>query len=280
MYKDGLCKVNDKLYTKTIKFEDITYQLAQNDDKTQIFEHYCDFLNYFDSSVNVQLTFTNRRTNVEEFQKSIDIPDQEDNYNSIRREYAGMLKNSMAKGNNGLIKSKYITFGAEADNLKAAQLRLERLEADILNNFKVLGVKARPLSGEERLEVLHGQTHPSGLEKFSFNWSMLPKSGLSTKDYIAPSGFEFKNSDFFRVGSHFGTVSFIQILAPELTDRMLADFLELDTAVTINLHIRSIDQSEAIKAIKHKISDLQKMTIEEQKKAVHAGYDMLRPDRV
>ena len=282
MYRDGTCWVNDRLFTKTVQFQDINYQLAQNEDKTQIFENYCDWLNYFDSSISVQLTFINRRANIREFQQSIDIPDRDDAFDSIRREYAGMLKNQLAKGNNGLVKSKYVTFGIEADSLKTAKSRLERIEADILANFKVLGVTARPLSGLERLEVLHGQFHPDGQEKFRFDWKDIAKTGTGTKDAIAPSGFDFRDGRSFRMGGHIGAVSFVQILAPELTDRMLADFLDLEDAVTVNLHIRSIDQSEAIKTIKHKLSDLDKMRIEEQKKAVRSGYDMdvLPPDLV
>lgn len=282
MLKDGICRTNGGLYTKTVAFNDINYQLAQNDDKTQIFENYCDFLNYFDSSVSVQLTFVNRRANIREFQRSIDIPYREDAFNSIRREYSGMLKGQLAKGNNGLVKTKYITFGIEADNLKAAKPRLERVEADILANFKTLGVAARPISGQERLEVIHGQFHPDGQEKFRFDWKDIVKSGNSTKDAIAPDGFDFRNGRTFCMGGHYCAVSFVQILAPELTDRMLADFLDLDTAVTVNLHIQSIDQSEAIKTVKRKLSDLDKMRIEEQKKAVRSGYDMdvLPPDLV
>jgi len=274
MYKDGICRVNDRLFNKTVAYEDINYQLAQNDDKTAIFESYCDFLNYFDSSISIQLTFINQHANIKEFQQTIDIPDQRDDFNSIRREYADMLKNQLSKGNNGLIKTKYITFGIEADNLKTAKMRLERVEADILGNFKVMGVKARTLNGLERLEVLHGQFHPDGNEKLRFSWGDIPKTGLSTKDYIAPTSFNFRDGKTFRMGTTIGAVSFVQILAPELTDRMLADFLDLDNAVTVNLHIQSIDQSEAIKNIKRKLSDLDKMRIEEQKKAVRSGYDM------
>lgn len=275
IYRDGICKIDRTHFSKTVQFFDINYQLAQNDDKTQIFENYCDFLNYFDSTISVQLTFFNQKTHLEDFQKSIDIPRQDDAFNAIREEYAGMLKGQLQKGNNGLTKTKYITFSIEAPTLKMAKMRLERIEADILSNFKVLGVKARSLTGAERLELLFQQLHPSGRETFRFDWKDLPKTGLSTQDFIAPSSFSFpKSGKHFSVGDHYGALSFVQILAPELTDRMLADFLDLDDAVTVNLHIQSIDQSEAIKNIKHKMSDLQKMKIEEQKKAVRAGYDM------
>ena len=275
MYRDGICRLTDTLYTKTVQFFDINYQLAQADDKAQIFEGYCDFLNYFDASIHVQLTFINQRANMQDFTRSIDIPPRGDEYDGIRREYGDMLKNQLQKGNNGLTKRKYITFGIEADDLRTAKMRLERIETDVLANFKTLGVQARSLNGLERLELLHSQLHPDGQEKFHFQWSDLPKTGLSTKDFISPSGLSFsKDGKTFRVGDHSGAVSFLQILAPELTDRLLADLLDLNDAVTVNLHIQSIDQAQAIRNIKRKMSDLQKMTIEEQKKAVRSGYDM------
>ena len=273
MYPDGICRVTDKKYSKSIAFEDINYQLAGSDDKTAIFENWCDFLNYFDASVSVQLSFINQGTQREQAEQAIHIPKQDDAFNSIRNEYKDMLKNQLAKGNNGLVKQKYITFSIEADNLAAAKSRLARLETDILNNFKVLGVSAHPLNGAERLKVLHGVFHPEG-EPFSFDWAWLAPSGLSTKDFIAPSSFRFGEGRYFRMGRKIGAVSFLEILAPELNDRILADMLDLETGVIVNLHIRSIDQSEAIKTIKRKITDLDKMKIEEQKKAVRSGYDM------
>jgi len=274
IYKDGICRVNEKLFTKTVTFGDINYQLAQNEDKTQIFEGYCDFLNYFDNTVSVQLSFINKYGNMKDFEKAISIPEQDDDFNSIRAEYAEMMKNQLAKGNNGLVKMKYITFGIEATNMKEAKPRLERIETDIINNFKVLGVKAYALDGLERLAVLHGQLHPDGAEKLQLEWADLAKSGMNTKDYIAPTSFDFSNGKTFRMGTTIGAASFIQILAPELTDRLLADYLNMDNALTVNMHIKSIDQMEAIKTIKRKITDLDAMKIAEQKKAVRAGYDM------
>ena len=274
MHRDGICDVGGHYFTKQVEFFDINYQLAQNEDKNIIFENWCDFLNYFDSSIRFQLSFINQRADMERFRKSIDIPEQEDAFNKIRREYAGMLRGQLSRGNNGLTKTKYITFGVEAENLKAAKTRLERIEADIMANFKVLGVKAKALDGYERLSILHQMFHPAGERKFRFSWDAIWQTGLSSKDFIAPDSFTFQNGQYFKVGRTYGAASFIQILAPELTDRMLADFLDLENGMVVTLHIQSIDQSAAIKTIKRKLTDIDKMKIEEQKKAVRAGYDM------
>lgn len=274
MHPDGICQATDALYTKTIQFQDINYQLAQNEDKTAIFDGWCDFLNYFDSSIRFQFSFLNLSASIEEFEQSILIPDQNDDFDDIREEYANMLRGQLAKGNNGLSKTKFITFGIEAENLRTAKPRLERIENDLLNSFKRLGVAADPLSGKDRLKLLHSIYHLDGQERFLFDWDWLPLSGLSTKDYIAPSSFDFSESRNFRMGRKHCSVSFLQILAPELNDRMLADFLSMDNNLVVTLHIQSIDQTSAIKTIKRKITDLDRMKIEEQKKAVRSGYDM------
>ena len=274
MYPDGVCRVTDNYYTKTVQFQDINYQLNQNEDKTAIFDGWCDFLNYFDSSIRFQLSFINLSATRDTYARRIAIPLQGDCFDKLRTEYTGMLQSQLARGNNGLIKTKYLTFGVEADSLKAAKPRLERIETDILNNFRRLGVTAEALNGMERLRLLHGMLHMDEPQPFRFSWDWLAPSGLSVKDFIAPSAFEFKTGNSFGVGSKTGCVSFLQILAPELNDRMLADFLDMESSLIVSMHVQSVDQVKAIKTIKRKITDLQKMTIEEQKKAVRSGYDM------
>ena len=274
MFKDGICKVDDNYYTKTVQFFDINYQLAQNEDKTAIFENYCDFLNYFDSSITVQLSFLNQVADVEEFHSQLEIGVQNDDFDDIRLEYSEMLKNQLAKGNNGLVKTKYITFGVKEKSLKEAKPKLERIEADILNNFKTMGVLAQSLNGAERLAVLHRSFNPDGREKFRFSWDILPKSGLSVKDFIAPSSFDFSKGNSFRMSGKYGAVSFINIMASEMSDRMLADFLNIEHNITLSIHIQSIDQNKAVKMVKSKITDLDKMKMEEQKKAFRNGYDI------
>ena len=274
MWPDGICRVTDQYYTKTLRFQDINYQLAQNDDKTAIFEGWCDFLNYFDNSIHLQFSFLNLTASKEVFEQSILIPDREDGNDEIRHEYADMLQTQQAKGNNGLTKTKFITFGIEAEGIKAAKPRLERIEIDLLNNFKRLGVAASPLDGRERLKLMHDMFHMDTQAPFLFDWKWLAPSGLSTKDFIAPSSFDFRDKRTFGMGKKQAEVSFFSILASDLNDRCLADFLAMESSLVVSLHIRAIDQIAAIRDVKRKITDLDKMKIEEQKKAVRAGYDM------
>ena len=274
MFPDGICRVEGKFYSKTIQFQDINYQLSQSEDKDAIFDGWCDFLNYFDASVRFQFSFVNSAANKETYRDHITIPLRGDEDDSLRAEYSRMLQDQLERGNNGLIKNKYLTFGIEADGYKTAKPRLERLETDILNNFRKLGVKAEPLDGKARLALMHGIFHIDGQEQFKFDWKLLAPSGLSVKDFIAPSSFEFASSRYFKMGAKYGAVSFLNILAPELNDRLLADLLDTDSSLVVSMHVKALDQLNAIKTVKRKLTELNATKIQEQKKAVRSGYDM------
>lgn len=281
MLPDGVCQLPGGLYTKTVEYEDINYSVASTEDQTAIFSGWSSFLNYFDSSLPFQLSFINRRSHSRSRYK-VNIPQAEDDFNSVRAEFTGMLKNQIARSNNGIERSKYITFGIPAESLDEARPRLERVEADVMSNFKRLGVPSEPMDGRARLALLHGQMHPGSREPFRFSWGDIAKTGLGTKDFIAPDSFDFRQPRLFRMGQYWGAASYLQILASELSDKLLAEILELDAEMTVTLHIQTVDQLKAIKTIKGKISDIGKMKVEEQRKAVRAGYDpdILPPDLI
>ena len=256
MYPDGVCQLPGGLFTKTVEYEDINYSVASSEDQSAIFSGWSAFLNYFDSALPFQLSFVNRRAHSASRYK-VNIPAQQDAYDSIRGEFVSMLKRQIAKSNNGIDRAKYITFGVP--------------------------VQSNPLDGRERLAVLHGQMHPGSREPFRFSWADIPKTGLGTKDAIAPSGgFDFSQPRLFRVGRYWGAASYLQILASELSDKLLREILELDAELTVTMHIQTVDQLKAIKTIKGKVSDIDKMKVEEQKKAIRAGYDpdILPPDLI
>ena len=273
MYPDGLCKLDDHTWSKCIEFEDVNYQLAKPDDQTAIFEALCDMYNAHDASIGMQLSLVSRRMNREDFVKRIEIAAQGDHFDHIRELYTQMLRKQLERGNNGLIKTKYLTLTIEARDSKTARARFSRIVMDALNHFKVMGALAKELGGKEWLEMLHGILHPDG-ERFAFEWSWLAPSGLSVQDFIAPSSFRFGEARKFTMADKFCAVSFLQISAPEMDDRMLTELLDTDSGLLVSLHIRSMDQNEAIKTVKRKITDIDSMKINAQKKAVREGFDM------
>ena len=272
MYKDGICQVEKRLFSKTIQFFDANYQLADFEEQNLIFSKYCDLLNYFDNTVNFQLTFENQNRNQDELIRAIQIPKQEDEFNDIRTEYSEMLTDKMLTGRNGQSARKYLTFTIESGSYKTAKPKLLGIEMDIIKMFKLIGVEAHSLSGAERLETMFYSLNPHTTNKFVFDWNAMLRTGLDTKDFITPSSIKFNKRDF-EIGDAYGAISQLSILAGELPDSILRDFLELEHLFCVNIHVSPLDQVTALKFIKTKLTDVEQTKIDEQKKASQAGYD-------
>ena len=281
MWKDGLCQLDKKTWSITLEFQEINYQLAQPEDQQTIFEQYCTLLNTFDSSIKVQLSFINQHTEVVRIQETLLVPEQEDNHNDLRCERNEMLLNAASQGTNNIKKSKYMTITIDAENKETAILKLNRLEAEVKNHLKSLGSRVDNKDGYDRLEILYNCLNYDN-QPFLFNWDLLVKTGLSTKDFIAPTSFDFRNRAYFKIGEIYGAVNYMQIMAPELSDEILSRLLSLECEMVLTMHLNSIDQNMAMTQVKRKIAALEKQKMEEQEKAVSNGYDMdiLPPDLI
>ena len=274
MYQDGICKVSANHYTKMVEFYDINYDLLEIEDQGVILEDYSKLINYFDPSIKFQLFLFNRQVSAKELARQLNIAKQGDEFDDIREEYAQMLKKQASKGTNGIIKSKYILFGVDAADLKEARARLQNIEKDVVRNLNSMGTNAHSLDGKERLRILHEYFNQGTMEPFRFSFKELSESGKSVKDYIAPPGFDFRFPSRFRSGKMYGCVHYLDIIAPKFTDELLKKLLDIDDNLTITMHMQTMDPVKAIKMLKGALTNIQKMKIEEQKKAVRSGYDM------
>ena len=274
MYPDGICQVDDTHFSKTVQYYDINYQLSHHDEKLSVLDEWGDFLNFFDPSVHFQFSFVNLQSGaVETGYDFTPLPHDED-FDRIAEEAKEFLESMYAMGSNDDARMKFCTFTVTADNLRAARLHLNQVEGGINEHLRRLGCEHETLNGKERLWLLHTIFHLDKRDQFNFDWKWLSVTGLSTKDFIAPSSFEFKENRVFKMGEKFCTVSAVQILASRLDDRLLADLLTLDNSMIVSMHIQAYDQAEAVKVIKQKLSDLDRTKIDEQMKASRSGYDI------
>lgn len=274
MYHDGICKVKKNYYTKMIQFGDVNYVLLDEDERADVLGLYSQLINYFDPSVKFQIFLFNRHVDEKTLEEQFEIEDQNDKFDDIRDEFSGMLKTLSSKGNNGVIKTKYIIYGIEALNIKEARQRFISLDADIMKNIRNLGSRPKSLDGKERLKVLYEFFNQDRMEPFRFSFKEMAESGNTVKDYIAPQGFEFRYPGRYKMGHMFGMTKYLDIISPKLNDEVLKKLLDIDSNLSVSIHMQTVEPVEAIKLLKRALSDVQKNKIDEQKKAVRSGYDM------
>lgn len=279
-YEDGIFESSAGYFTQTIAFEDITYQLLDNDPKNILFERWCTLINYFNPDIHFQFNYGNMEMDKEVYAKDFVIPMQEDAHNIVRKEYSDMLIRQFAKGTNNLKKERYLTYGIYAKDYKNAKLKLAKISKQLEKYLHKFNSRCHVLTGYERLELLFRIFHPASKEKLMWNWDMPVKTGLSSKDFIAPSSFSFKSGPdlnatrYFRVGDRVGAVSYLQVFASDMEDRIIADVMNLGSNVWISIHSDAMSRKEALDYAKDNITDIQAMVITNQKNAVRSGFDM------
>lgn len=277
MYSNGVIHVRDNIYSKSIRFSDVGYQLSADEDKTRIFTLYCSLLNWFDPEVKFQFSFINHRMEQKAYKNKAVISNDSPKVKQLQEEYFSFVESQRQKGSNGLIRNKYLTFTIKDNTYKNAVRRLETITQNVDRLFKRLGANTQTLTGIERLSVLNhllnnGESHYYNVDNLSndvFN------KGLD-KDYIAPRNLDFnlQDSKQFKIGKRIGTTMYFNITSSELADRVLVDFLEMQKELLISIHMRTMQQQKAIKMMKKKSSDLDAIKIKEQQKAIQRGYDM------
>ncbi|MEG1943119.1 MAG: conjugal transfer protein TraE, partial [Angelakisella sp.] len=247
-----------------------------------IFDSWSKLLNSFDPSISVQLSFINQQLNEEKLEEQLALPERDDGLDELRSEYTQLLRDKLQKGSNGLVRRKFITYGLSSDSREAAEMKLERVETELQNSLRQMGATATRQNGYQRMELLHDIYNIGTDKRLNFSWELIAKAGLSTKDFIAPNSFDFRAKAGFALDARMGRVSYLQIMASELSDDLLSELLDMDSPQIVTLHIQPVDRAKALKQVKGLISDIQKMTIEEQMKAARQGYDMdiLPPDLV
>ena len=279
-YPDGIFESDDGYFTQTIAFEDITYQLLDNDPKNMLFERWCRLINYFDPDIHFQWNYGNMEIDKKEYAKEFTINKQEDAFNAVRKEYSAMLVSQFSRGTNNLKKERYLTYGIHATDYKTAKLKLAKVSKQIEKHLKKLGSRCKVMNGYERLELLFRIFHPATTEKLLWNFDMPVNTGLSSKDFIAPSSFSFKSSPelnatkYFRTGDRVGAVSHVKIFASDMEDRIISDILSINSNVWISIHADTIPRGKALQLAKDNLTSVQAMIINEQKSAVASGYDM------
>lgn len=265
MFEDGICNIDDHSYSKTIKISDINYQSAKQDEQLGIFSRYCEILNSFDSAMPFQITIFNRKLDETAFKNQMLFSPADDMLNNYRREMNDMLLDKALKGQNSIIREKYITFSGIYKNYFEAVAGLSSLESGITQAFTGLGCAVSSCSGKERIRLLHDILRPN--DPFDFDYRKLLTSDLKTKDYVSPMYFDLSDKSCIEYDDTISQALILRDFPTNLSDQLISRISEKPINMTINIHLHSLPQEEALAKVNNKIMFMDKQKADEIKKS-------------
>ena len=275
LYHDGIAQVEEGLFSQTIAFSDISYQSAGYESKKVIFSIYCQLFDYFGADTSVQLSVINTPIHADEIGRKVFFEHGAEGMDGYVDEYNRILNDKMREGVSNLVRERYLTYAVGAADVDAAVPKLARMRSDITETLARIKCQSRVVKGPERLALLSSQLRPGRRMPCGFE-ILSPRSGLRTKDIIAPSCIDFKpdgRSDCFRAEGTYGQVLAFRRFGSELSDTVLADIIDLQMPLNVTLHIQAMDKSKAVEFVKRRIAWMDKEIIDEQMTAVKRGYD-------
>ena len=276
MYADGIAQVEDGVFSQTLKFTDISYQSAREENQQAIFSTYCQLFDYFGAETSVQLNIVNTPIPADEIGNKVFFECHEERTRAYVDEYNRILNDKMREGVSNLIRERYLTFAVGAPNVDAAVPKLARMRNDCVQTLARIRSDATVVRGEERLAAIHSQLRPGKKLTSPVFEELSCRSGLRTKDLIAPGVLDFKpqgRADCFYSDGMYGQVLGFRRFGSELSDRALADIIDLALPLNVTLHIQAMDKAKAVAYVKQRLAWMDKEIIDEQMTAVKKGYD-------
>lgn len=276
MYRDGIAQVEEGLFSQTLRFSDISYQSAREENQQAIFSTYCQLFDYFGAETSVQLSVVNTPIPAEEIGHKVFFEHRDPKCDEYVDEYNRILNDKMREGVSNLTRERYLTFAVGARNVDAAVPKLARMKSDCMQTLARIRSDAVAIDGEERLSVLHSQLRPGHAKTYPFYDEISKRSGLRTKDLVAPEVLDFKpdgRNDCFKSDGTYGQVLGFRRFGSELSDRALADIIDLALPLNVTLHVQAMDKAKAVAFVKQRLAWMDKEVIDEQMTAVKKGYD-------
>lgn len=270
IFDDGILEMREGFFSKTLQFLDINYNAAKEEEQLDMFTKYCNLLNYFNSSINIQITINNKQINKNEFEKKMLMPYKDDTLDQYRKELNDNLKSQIKKGNNSTEKEKYITLSLQAKDIYQARNIFNRIENEVIGLLKSIGSYAKIMPINKRLEILHNVYRNENIGEFIYEPKMLKDRLSSINDMIAPDSFEFKK-DYFIMGDRYARVIFIRKLPSFLNDSLLTELTDLNINIMLSINIKPVDPEKAVKLIKNQITGMESSKIDFQKSSAKSN---------
>ncbi len=295
VFEDGIFVNKQGEYSKVYPLLDVNFKIESPDVQANIYMDYQDLFNTFSSDTHLQISLVNRYLDKEKFHDIIFTKMRGDELDPLRQEFNEILESKEKVGDNEIVKNRYITVSVTADGIDAARLKFSQLDKNIRKAVeKINHVQPAPLTTMERLEMLYdfynagqesdflmayrNEVEMNDINKFDIR--KLAEYGLTTKDAIAPSYFEFA-ADKMMIGERYAQALCVKDFPTSLNTDFLVELNNVHCSMITSVHYEIIDRDVAAKKTATLQTTINSEVIDAQKQAMKNGYDPeLIPQRI
>lgn len=292
VYENGIIETAPGLFSRSYWLPEVNFKTIDDESQMNMGERYSQFMGSFEPGMTAEITLYNKTVDINEFQQKVFLEMHNDSLNAYRDEYNDMLLEKMTGAKNNIETEKVLTVSMPAKSIREASEKFSQIDRQVSDGMvDVTKHDAPPLTIYERLEMLNSiynqdSTVPlcrkrtmGGMEAESFTLENCIRQGITTKDVIAPSGFQFRGQDF-DVGSSVARSYYVSNYPTWLKGTVLTDFTALAANMLVSVHFKALEQGDAVRLVKRQGTNIASKIISNQKKAAREGYaaEYISPD--
>ncbi len=252
MFEDGICKVEENLYSIMLEFEDVSYQDRRYEEQMELFGCYKEFLHSLDSATDCQILISNRLMDADEVRRTMFLEmvdsEAEARNNAYRAEINQIIETKVAFTSQSVERDRYLVITTAAPSKDEAKAQLLRDGEAAIRKFEDIGSAMRFLSGPERLAVMASILRPSdAYEASDFDYAELAQApGMTTKHLIEPWCIDHADGHVMKLGGWYGCVMACTKYSRTVKDDTLSAFCELPMNLIVTEHISTMESAEAL----------------------------------
>ena len=260
--ENGIFEVARNRFSKCYRFQDINYTTTNEIEQIDIFERYCKFLNSLD--VSFKITINNKNKDMEQVRDFVFLQDMDDGFNHFRKAYNDIMERKIHEGRQGIEQERYLTMTTERKNFEEAKAQFATIEASIHKAFNELGAEIVPLTGNERIKVLHDFYHLGEENSFDFDIKTARKVGADFRNDLCNKMMQFY-PDYFKDEKKFCRALFIKKYPSSLSDRFLNEITSLPVHSITSIDVVPIPKDMTTKVLQKKYLGIESDIIKQQR---------------
>lgn len=260
--ENGIFEVARNRFSKCYRFQDINYTTTNEMEQIDIFERYCKFLNSLD--VSFKITINNKNKDMEQVRDFVFLQDMDDGFNHFRKAYNDIMERKIHEGRQGIEQERYLTITIERKNFEEAKAQFATIEASIHKAFNELGAEIVPLTGNERIKVLHDFYHLGEENSFDFDIKTARKVGADFRNDLCNKMMQFY-PDYFKDEKKFCRALFIKKYPSSLSDRFLNEITSLPVHSITSIDVVPIPKDMTTKVLQKKYLGIESDIIKQQR---------------
>ena len=260
--ENGIFEVAENRYSKCYRFSDINYTTTNEEEQIDIFERYCKFLNSMDCAFKI--TVNNKNRDMQQLREYILLPYKVDAYDKYRKIYNDIIEEKIREGRQGIEQERYLTITIERKNFEEAKAQFATIEATVHKAFGELGADIVPLSGNERLKVLHDFYHLGDEGAFDFDIRHAKKVGADFRNDLCNGMIKYF-PDHIEDEGKYSRALFIKKYPSSLSDRFLNEITSLPVHCITSIDVVPVPKDITTKILQKKYLGIESDIIKQQR---------------